>query len=71
MNPYEHEFFTSANLNELWRMVIGLLKFASPSILILVAIMCVGFLLTIAIVAFKKASNNDDENEDYDIKYYD
>lgn len=69
-NPYEHTFFDAAALTELWQMVVGLLSLASPAVLIFVAIVAVGMLVTIAIVAFKKAANDDDD-EDYDIKYYD
>lgn len=72
MNQYEHTFFTSARLNEFWQMVVGLLSFASPAILISIAIMAVGMFVTMAIVAFKKASKQDDDDDgDYDIKYYD
>lgn len=71
MNQYEHTFFTPARLNEFWQMVVALLKLASPAVLISIAIIGVGMIVTIAIVAFKKAANQDDDDEDYDIKYYD
>lgn len=71
-NRYEHTFFTSARLKEFWQMVEGLLKFAAPSVLIFVAISAVGLLLVLVIKSFKKGANSeDDENKDYDIKYYD
>ena len=70
-NQYEHSFFDKARLAEFWDIVAGLLKLASPSVLIFVAIACVGMILTAAIVAFRKGADDDDHDEDYDIKYYD
>lgn len=72
MNSYEHTFFTSARLKEFWKMVEALLKFASPSVLIFVAISAVGLLLVLVIKSFKKGADSEDEDDkDYDIKYYD
>lgn len=69
---YEHTFFTTARLKEFWDIVAGLLKFASPSVLIFVAITAVGMILIAAIRAFKKGADSEDEDDkDYDIKYYD
>lgn len=67
---YDITFFTKERMDEFWEMVTALLKFASPSVLIYVAIVSVGILLTTVVVAFKKATR-DDDNEDFDIKYYD
>lgn len=66
-------FFDTRNLNTLWGFVAELLKFVSPGIMIVVAILCVGMVLTIAIRAFKKGADDDDRrknDEDYDVKYY-
>lgn len=71
MISYNIEFFTPARLREFWSMIEGLLKFASPSVLIFVAIMAVGMVLTIAIKAFKKGAETNDQDKDFDIKYYD
>lgn len=71
MNQYEITFFTDARLSEFWDIVAGLLKFASPSVLIFVAITAVGMLLTLAIKAFQKGADSEDDDKDYDIKYYD
>lgn len=69
---YEHTFFTSARLREFWDMVAGLLKFASPAVLIFVAITAAGMLIFAAIAAFKKGTDSETDNDkDYDIKYYD
>lgn len=69
---YEHTFFTRARLNEFWDMVTGLVKLASPGVLISVAITCVGMILVLAITAFKKGADaEEDKDRDYDIKYYD
>lgn len=66
---YDVKFFTSARMNEFWDMVSGLLKFSSPSVLIFVGIMAVGMVLTIVIRAIK--TNENDDDKDYDIHYYD
>lgn len=67
---YDHTFFTPARLREFWDMVAGLVKLASPMVLISVAMTCVGLILVLAIRAFRKGSESDDDR-DYDIKYYD
>lgn len=72
MNQYEHTFFTPARLKEFWQMVEALLKFASPAVLIFVALSAVGLLLVLVIKSFKKGADSEDEDDkDYDIKYYD
>ena len=71
MNEYEHTFFNKARLAEFWDIVAGLLKFASPSVLIFVAVACVGMVLTAAIVAFRKGADDEERDKDFDIKYYD
>ena len=72
MNQYEQTFFTPARLKEFWQMVEALLKFASPAVLIFVAISAVGLLLVLVIKSFKKGADSEDEDDkDYDIKYYD
>lgn len=68
---YDITFFTPERLREFWEMVAGLLKFASPSVLIAVAIIGVGMLLTIVITTFKKGTKANDEDGDFDIHYYD
>ena len=69
---YEHTFFTQARLREFWDMVAGLVKLASPMVLISVAMTCVGLILVLAIRAFRKGSEPEyNDDRDYDIKYYD
>ena len=69
---YEHTFFTQARMKEFWEMVAGLLKLASPGVMISVGIAVVGMVLVLAIKAFRKGSESEyDDNRDYDIKYYD
>lgn len=67
---YDIEFWNSVRLTEFWDMVGGLLKFVSPGVLITVAIIGVGMLLTIVINAFKQGAEDDDD-KDYEIKHYD
>lgn len=68
---YEITFFNDERMGEFWLMVEGLLKFAAPSVLIFVAISGVGMLLMIVIKSFRRASNSEDDDKDFDIKYYD
>lgn len=67
---YEITFWDNNRLDEFWEMVMGLLKFASPGVLIIVAIAMVGLLLSIIIAAVKQASKNSKDDDDFDIKYY-
>lgn len=68
---YDVTFWDSARLKEFWGIVESLLKFASPSVLIAVAIIAVGMVMTLVIYAFKKGANQDNRDDDFDIKYYD
>lgn len=68
---YEHNFFTARRLGEFWDMVFGLVKLASPGVMISVAIACVGLLITIVVQAVRKGAKDEDEDRDFDIKYYD
>lgn len=70
-NKYEHEFFTFSRYREFWDMVAGLVKLASPMVLISIAMTCVGLVLVLAIRAFRKGAGDDRDDRDYDIKYYD
>lgn len=73
MMPNIGTFFDNRNLNTLWGFVATLLKFVSPGVMIVIAIFCVGMVLTIAIKAFKKGADDDEgrkKDDDYDVKYY-
>ena len=75
MPSYEIEFWNSGRLQEFWDMAAAMLKFAAPGVLIAVAIIGVGMLLTIVIAAFKKGADDDDrrrrdDDDDFDVKYY-
>ena len=51
-------FFTADRMDEMWGFVFDLLKMASPAVLIAVAIISVGILLTIIVNTFKKSEKN-------------
>lgn len=64
-------FATPGNMNTFWGFVRTLLNFAGPWLMIAVAILAVGILLTVIITAFKNASKDDrEENEEYEVKHY-
>lgn len=69
---YEHTFFTPARLAELWEMFAGIVKLASPAVIISVAFSMVGLLFVLIVVMVRKAVNpdKDDDDRDYDIKHY-
>lgn len=69
----EFNFFTKERMDEFWGYVATLLKMASPSAMIVIAVIAVGMVLTIAIAAFKKATkenDDDNENDDYEVRHY-
>lgn len=68
---YDVTFFTPERYSELWAMLEGLLKLASPSVLIVVAIFMVGMVLLWIIRIFKTGSDKEDSDDDFDIHYYD
>lgn len=71
---YEADFWTSSRLSELWDIVGVLLKFVAPGLMIVVAIIGVGMLLKYIIDAFKQGADDERRNqdeEDYEVKYYD
>lgn len=63
-------FATTENMTTFWGFVRTLLGFASPWVMIAVAIMGVGLLLGIVINSFKKASKDADHEDDIEIKHY-
>lgn len=62
------KFFTDANLDIFWADVKNLLFAAGPGVMISVAVICIGMLITIIVSLFRKAEEK--ENDDYDTKYY-
>ncbi|PAE09795.1 hypothetical protein CHI02_23315 [Niallia circulans] len=65
------EFFTKARLEEFWGYVWMLMSTASPGLMLVIAVISVGMLLSIVIVGFKKSSKDtEDEEEDYEIRHY-
>lgn len=64
-------FFTDARMQEFWGLVKALLLSVSPMVMISVALIAVGMLLTIIVNSFKQArSKDDDDDSDYEIKHY-
>lgn len=63
-------FATDGNMTVFWGFVRTLLSFASPWVMIAVAILAVGMLLAIVVQAFKKASKEDDPDDDIEIRHY-
>lgn len=64
-------FATPGNMNTFWGFVRTLLSFASPWVMIAVAIMAVGLLLVIVINSFKNAAKDDSEDkDDYEVRHY-
>lgn len=65
-------FATPANMNIFWGNIKTLLGFASPWIMIAVAILAVGMLLAIVVKAFRDAAKDDDpeKQDDYEMKHY-
>ena len=64
-------FATEENMNQFWGFVKSLLGLAGPWVMIAVAIIAVGLLLTVVINAYKQASKDDkEEDDDYEIKHY-
>lgn len=64
-------FFTEARMTEFWGYVKMLLSAASPAVLMAVALIAVGMVLSIVITAWKKsASDKEGEDDDYEIKHY-
>lgn len=71
MNIPNITFATKENMNMFWGFTRALLSFASPFLMIAVAIVAVGMVITIIVVAFKKAGKeNDDDKDEYEIKHY-
>lgn len=64
-------FATPENMNIFWGFVKTLLGFASPWVMLAVAIISVGLLLVIVVAAFKQAAKKDDNDEDeVEIRHY-
>lgn len=65
-------FATPENMNIFWGHVKTLLGFASPWVMMGVAIIAVGLVLVIVIGAFKQAAkkDNDDDDGEIEIRHY-
>lgn len=65
-------FATPENMNIFWGFIKTLLGFASPWVLIAVAIIAVGMLLVVVVETFRKAEKDDDPSsqDDYEVKHY-
>lgn len=68
---YDVEFWNTSRMHEFWDMVSGLLTFASPSVLIAISVLAAGMFLMIVIKAMKQSADDDRDDEEYEIKYYD
>jgi hypothetical protein len=64
----EITFFNEENMALFWEYSRMLLKGASPGVLLVFAVVAVGWLLNIIIQSFKKSAKDDDD--DFDIKHY-
>ncbi|MGG0718384.1 hypothetical protein ABE096_12440 [Robertmurraya massiliosenegalensis] len=62
-------FFTEARMMEFWGYVKTILTSASPMVMLMFALIAVGFTIGIIIRIFKEARKDDDE-DDYEIKHY-
>lgn len=63
------DFFNADNMNLFWQYVQSLLKTVSPAVMLWAALCAVGLLIPIIIKAFRKA-DEDDEDEDFEYKQY-
>ena len=61
-------FGGSQDLAQFWSFVKMLLTAVNPWIMISFSIVCVGFLLSIVIKAWRNASKDSDHDSDYDYK---
>lgn len=62
-------FATPENMNTFWGFVKTLLGFASPWVMIAVAIAAVGLLLLVIVTSFRKAAKDEDEDE-IEVRHY-
>lgn len=62
---YEIDFFDAELQSEFWAMLGGLLRFISPFIMITVAIILAGWLISIVIKTIRKAINRDKDDASY------
>jgi hypothetical protein len=65
----EINFFNATNMNLFWEYTRMLLKTASPGVMLVFAVIAVGWLLTIIIQTFRN-STKDDDDDDIEIKHY-
>jgi ABC-type arginine/histidine transport system permease subunit len=65
----EINFFNAANMALFWEYTRMLLKGASPGILLVFAVVAVGWLLNIIIQSFRNSAKDNDD-DDIDIKHY-
>jgi hypothetical protein len=62
-------FFNEENMTLFWEYCKSLLSTAAPGVLIVIAVMGVGMLITIIINAWKEA-NKKEQDDDYDYREY-
>jgi hypothetical protein len=62
-------FFNEENMGLFWGYCKSLLSTAAPGVLIVLAVMGVGMLITIIIKAFKEATK-EDKDDDYEYREY-
>lgn len=63
-------FWNNQTINEFWEYVRILLEGISPGILISVAIVAVGLVLTIIVNAWKRSSKDLEKDDDIEIRHY-
>lgn len=61
-------FATAENMAQFWSFVETLLGFAAPWLMIAVAILAVGLLVTVIIKAWKQGAK--DEDDDVEVRHY-
>lgn len=63
-------FFTGARMAQFWEYVKALLEVVAIPVLIVVAIVAVGYLLGIIVNAFQATEKKKDKDDDYEYREY-
>lgn len=63
-------FYTPERMAEFWGFVKTLLSMVSPGVMIAVAIIAVGMILTVVVRAWKEAAAPKEEGEEIEIRRY-
>lgn len=63
-------FYTPERMAELWGYIENLLSMVSPGVMIAVAIIAVGMILTVVVRAWKEAAAPKEQGDDIEIRRY-